>query len=81
MKKLFLLLLITQTIVLSQDNFQPYAKLSGSWVLDKSFSDEFNKPKLDETKWWDFNDYEDRIKNPSMFSSPRMVKIGVRVNF
>ena len=29
----------------------------------------------------DFNDYEDRIKNPSMFSSPRMVKIGVRVNF
>ena len=48
MKKLFLLLLLTQTIVLSQDNFQPYAKLSGSWVLDKSFSDEFNKSKLDE---------------------------------
>ena len=55
MKKLFLLTFLTQTIVLSQDNFQPYAKLSGSWLLDKSFSDEFNKSKLDETKWWDFN--------------------------
>tara|TARA_B000000441_G_scaffold77505_1_gene52620 strand:+ start:295 stop:1140 length:846 start_codon:yes stop_codon:yes gene_type:complete len=55
MKKLFLLAFLTQTIVLSQDNFQPYTKLSGSWVLDKSFSDEFNKSKLDETKWWDFN--------------------------
>ena len=55
MKKLFLLLFFTQTIALSQDNFQPYVKLSGSWVLDKSFSDEFNKSKLDETKWWDFN--------------------------
>ena len=55
MKKLFLLAFLTQTIVLSQDNFQPYAKLSGSWVLDKSFSDEFNKSKLDEAKWWDFN--------------------------
>ena len=29
----------------------------------------------------DFNDYEDRVKNPSMYSSPRMVKIGVGVNF
>ena len=55
MKKLFLLLFFTQTIALSQDNFQPYVKLSGTWVLDKSFSDEFNKSKLDETKWWDFN--------------------------
>ena len=55
MKKLFLLAFLTQTIVLSQDNFQPYSKLSGPWVLDKSFSDEFNKSKLDETKWWDFN--------------------------
>ena len=55
MKKLFLLAFLTQTIVLSQDNFQPYVKISGSWVLDKSFSDEFNKSKLDETKWWDFN--------------------------
>ena len=55
MKKLFLLLFFTQTIALSQDNFQPYVKLSGSWVLDKSFSDEFNKSKLDDTKWWDFN--------------------------
>jgi len=55
MKKLFLLAFLTQTIVLSQDNFQPYSKISGSWVLDKSFSDEFNKSKLDETKWWDFN--------------------------
>ena len=55
MKKLFLLAFLTQTIVLSQDNFQPYSKISGSWVLDKSFSDEFNKSKLDEAKWWDFN--------------------------
>ena len=55
MKKLILILLLNQTIVLSQDNFQPNAKLSGLWVLDKSFSDEFNKTKLDDTKWWDFN--------------------------
>jgi len=55
MKKLILILLLNQTIILSQDNFQPNAKLSGLWVLDKSFSDEFNKTKLDETKWWDFN--------------------------
>ena len=55
MKKLILILLLNQTIILSQDNFQPNAKLSGLWVLDKSFSDEFDKSKLDETKWWDFN--------------------------
>ena len=29
----------------------------------------------------DLNDYEDRIKNPSMFSSPRMVKLAVGINF
>ena len=29
----------------------------------------------------DFNDFEDRIKNPSMFSSPRMVKLAVGINF
>ena len=29
----------------------------------------------------DFNDYEDRIKNPSMFSSPRTVKLAVGINF
>jgi outer membrane receptor protein involved in Fe transport len=29
----------------------------------------------------DFNDYEDRIQNPSMFSSPRMYKIAVGINF
>jgi outer membrane receptor protein involved in Fe transport len=29
----------------------------------------------------DFNDYEDRIKNPSMFSGPRMMKLAVGINF
>ena len=29
----------------------------------------------------DFNDYEDRIKNPSMFSAPRMVKLAIGVQF
>jgi outer membrane receptor protein involved in Fe transport len=29
----------------------------------------------------DFNDYEDRIKNPSMYSTPRMVKLAVGINF
>ncbi len=29
----------------------------------------------------DFNDYEDRIKNPSMFATPRMVKFSMGVNF
>ena len=55
MKKLILLLFFTPIIILSQDNFQPNAPISGSWILDKSFSDDFNKSKLDDTKWWDFN--------------------------
>ena len=29
----------------------------------------------------DFNDYEDRIKNPAMFATPRMVKLSMGVNF
>ncbi len=29
----------------------------------------------------DFNNYEDRIKNPSMFATPRMVKLSMGVNF
>jgi len=29
----------------------------------------------------DFNDYEDRIKNPSMFSAPRVVKLAIGVQF
>jgi len=29
----------------------------------------------------DFNEYEDRIKNPSMYSSPRSIKIALGVNF
>ena len=29
----------------------------------------------------DFNDFEDRIKNPSMFSSPRMAKLALGINF
>ena len=29
----------------------------------------------------DFNEYEDRIKNPSMFSAPRMAKLAVGINF
>ena len=55
MKKIIVLLLFTQSIVLSQDSIRPHVPLSGSWVLDKSFSDEFNKSNLDEAKWWDFN--------------------------
>ncbi len=29
----------------------------------------------------DFNEFEDRVKNPAMFSSPRMVKLAVGLNF
>ena len=29
----------------------------------------------------DFNNYEDRVQNPSMFSTPRMVKLSMGVNF
>jgi outer membrane receptor for ferrienterochelin and colicin len=29
----------------------------------------------------DFNNYEDRIKNPSMFSSPRNIKLALGINF
>ncbi len=29
----------------------------------------------------DFNDYEDRIKNPSAYSAPRMVKLGLGISF
>ena len=55
MKNLILLLFFTPAIILSQDDFQPNAPINGSWILDKSFSDDFNKSKLDDTKWWDFN--------------------------
>tara|TARA_A100001388_G_C28753574_1_gene493661 strand:+ start:802 stop:1650 length:849 start_codon:yes stop_codon:yes gene_type:complete len=55
MKKLFFLLFLINSFVFSQDNFQPFASLEGEWILDKSFSDEFDKSKLDEKKWWDFN--------------------------
>lgn len=55
MKKLFFLFFLINSFVFSQDNFQPFASLEGVWILDKSFSDEFDKSKLDEKKWWDFN--------------------------
>jgi len=29
----------------------------------------------------DFNEYEDRIKNPSMYSSPRSIKVALGINF
>tara|TARA_Y100000768_G_C23925289_1_gene657192 strand:- start:941 stop:1345 length:405 start_codon:yes stop_codon:yes gene_type:complete len=29
----------------------------------------------------DFNDYEDRIENPSMYSSPRSIKVSLGINF
>jgi hypothetical protein len=28
-----------------------------------------------------FNDFEDRIKNPAMFSAPRMIKFSTGINF
>ena len=55
MKKLFFILFLINSFVFSQDNFQPFASLEGIWILDKSYSDEFDKSKLDEKKWWDFN--------------------------
>jgi len=42
MKKIFFLLIFSNSIVFSQDNIQPIASLEGTWILDKSFSDEFN---------------------------------------
>ena len=29
----------------------------------------------------DFNDYEDRVQNPSMYSAPRMVKLAIGINY
>ena len=55
MKKIFFLLIFSNSIVFSQENIQPIASLEGDWILDKSFSDEFDKSKLDEKRWWDFN--------------------------
>ena len=55
MKKLFFLVIFSSSIVFSQENIQPFASLEGDWILDKSFSDEFDKSKLDEKRWWDFN--------------------------
>jgi beta-glucanase (GH16 family) len=55
MKKIIFLLIFSNSIVFSQENIQPFASLEGEWILDKSFSDEFDKSKLDEKKWWDFN--------------------------
>lgn len=55
MKKIIFILFFINSLVFSQDNFKPFASLEGDWILDKSFSDEFDKSKLDEKKWWDFN--------------------------
>ena len=54
MKKSIFILLFINSIVFSQE-IQPSVQLEGVWILDKSFSDEFDKSKLDETRWWDFN--------------------------
>lgn len=55
MKKIFFLLLFSYSIVFSQEDIQPFGPIEGVWILDNSFSDEFNKSKLDEKRWWDFN--------------------------
>ena len=55
MKKIVFILFFINSLVFSQDNILPFNLLEGVWILDKSFSDEFDKSKLDEKKWWDFN--------------------------
>ena len=54
-KKIVFILFFINSLVFSQDDIQPFNLLEGVWILDKSFSDEFDKSKLDEKKWWDFN--------------------------
>lgn len=46
MKKLFFLLFLINSFVFYQDNFQPFASLEGEWILDKSFSDDFDKKSI-----------------------------------
>ena len=51
--KVFVLLLSFYSF--TQENIKPFGSIDGDWILDKSFSDEFNNTKLDSNKWWDFN--------------------------
>ena len=51
--KVFILLLSFYSF--TQEDIKPFGSLDGDWILDESFSDEFNKSKLDADKWWDFN--------------------------
>ena len=55
MKKFIFVLFFINSLVFSQDNIHAFYFIRRSLDLDKSFSDEFDKSKLDETKWWDFN--------------------------
>ena len=51
--KVFILLLSFYSF--TQEDIKPFGSIDGDWILDESFSDEFNKSKLDADKWWDFN--------------------------
>ena len=49
--KVFILLLSFYSF--TQEDIKPFGSIDGDWILDESFSDEFNKSKLDADKWWD----------------------------
>ena len=39
----------------AQAGAPPACPLGAGWVFEPGFSDEFNAPRLDPEKWWDFN--------------------------
>ena len=55
MKAIKVFILLFSFYSFTQEAIKPFGSLDGDWILDESFSDEFNKSKLDAEKWWDFN--------------------------
>ena len=58
-------------------------RLNENWVYGqtgKAYTDIITQAALDG-HYSDFNDYKDRIENPSAYVAPRMVKIGLGVEF
>ncbi len=51
----FCILMVLPAIAVAQNNHSFPCPLGDQWVFDCEFSDEFNSPKLDNIKWWDFN--------------------------
>ena len=64
-------------------NNEDTAELNEEWVNDqtgRAYTAVIKETDLAGHRS-DFNDFDDRIKNPSMYSSPRSIKVSLGINF